>query len=100
MMSNMDRIIREEARLVLLAALAAQADRTLNSELLRAELDAVGIRRTRAFVDVELSHLADIGAVTLAAYGEVRIATLTQTGLDHVERRALLPGVKRPAPLA
>lgn len=94
----MDRIIREEARLIMLRALAAEADGRLNSELLRAALETFGITRTRDWVHVELGWLAEIGAATVSDAGSVRIASLTARGLDHVERRTVLPGVKRPSP--
>jgi hypothetical protein len=41
-----------------------------------------------------------MGAVTLVDTQSVIIATLTQKGLDHVERRIVITGVKRPSPEA
>jgi len=94
---SMDRIIREEARLIVLKALALEIGNRSNSELLRLTLETFGIARTRDWVHAELTHLADIGAVTQADAGTVRIVSLTQRGLDHVERRIALEGVKRPS---
>lgn len=92
-------IIELEARLVVLRTLAEQADSRLNSSLLRDDLaERWGINRTRDWLHVQLGFLADIGAVTLADMGSVKIATLTARGLDHVERRIVLDGVKRPSP--
>ena len=71
-------IVERESRLVALKMLAEQPDRRLNSSLMR-------------------EALAEIGAVTLTEAGSVLIATLTERGLDHVERRIILDGVKRPS---
>jgi len=95
--SDMARIIREEARLVILRSLAEEADRRLNSELLRSSLDAFGISRTRDWVHGEIRHLEQIGAVKVTEAGSVLIAALTSRGEDHVERRLVIDGVKRPS---
>lgn len=98
---SMDKIIREESRLVTLRVLAEQPDHRLNSSLLRDDLDARwGINKTRDWVHDELRWLADMGAVTVLPVGTVIIATLTAKGLDHVERRRIIEGVKRPSPEA
>lgn len=94
---SMDRIIREEARLILLKALAQEIGNRSNSELLRLALESFGIARSRDWVHAELGHLVDIGAVNQTEAGTVRIVALTQRGLDHVERRIALDGVKRPS---
>ncbi len=97
---SLAKIMEEEARLVILRTLAEQADRRLNSSLLQTDLaDRWGINRSREWVHVQLGFLAhEVGAVTLTEVGTVRIAELTARGLDHVERRLVLPGVKRPSP--
>lgn len=93
----MDKIIREEARLIILKALAEQPDAILNSELLRRNLECFGISRPRPWVHGELDYLAEMGAVTLSEAGTVRIAQLTDKGLRHVERKLTIEGVKRPS---
>lgn len=95
----MMKIIEEESRLVILRTLAEQPDQRLNSSLLQADLaERWAINRTRDWVHLQIGHLADLGAVTVVTAGSVRIASLTQRGLDHVERRTVLPGVKKPSP--
>ena len=94
----MDRIIREDARLILLRALAEQPDGRLNSELLRETLRNFGISKSRDWVHDELRHLAELAAVRVHEIGSVRVAELTAKGLDHVERRLVIEGVKRPSP--
>lgn len=93
----MDRIIREEARLIILRALHEQSDATLNSELLRLNLEQYGISRTRAWVHGELDYLAELAAVTITEAGTVKVAQLTDKGLRHVERKLTIEGVKRPS---
>lgn len=94
---SMDRIIREEGRLIILRALRDEPDQRLNSELLRRSLEQWGISRTRDWVSGEIRHLEQIGAVTVVEAGTVLVASLTRRGEDHVERRLVLDGVKRPS---
>lgn len=94
---SFDRTVREEARLIMLKALTAEVNNRLNSELLRLSLESFGIARTRDWVHAELGFLSDIGAVKLEDRGTVKIAALTQRGMDHVTRLIALDGVKRPS---
>ena len=94
---SMDRIIREDARLIILKALAEQPDGRLNSDLLRHALSTLGISKARDWVHEELRHLADLGAVKVHEINAMRVAELTAKGADHVERRIVIEGVKRPA---
>ena len=91
------QIEREHARLVILRALEQQPDGRLNSEMLRETLEAFAITKTRDWVHEELRWLADIGAVTVLDVGTVRVATITTKGQDHVSRRIVLEGVKKPS---
>jgi hypothetical protein len=96
---SLSEIMEREARLVALRLLSEQSDRRLNSSLLRDELaERWAINRTRDWLHVQLRFLADIGAVHVTEAGSVLIAEITQRGLDHVERRIVLDGVKRPSP--
>ncbi|MGD9767841.1 MAG: hypothetical protein AB7U62_09365 [Pseudolabrys sp.] len=99
-MSNMDRIIREEARLIILRELAAQPNYSLNESLLSSTLETFGIVRPRAWVRDEMVWLAQMGAVINTEVGSVMIAQLTLKGKDHVEGRYPIEGVKRPSPRA
>ncbi|QGM46723.1 hypothetical protein [Methylocystis heyeri] len=94
-----DQIIREHARLIILRDLAEQPDGRWNSEALREDLEERwAITKTREWVHDELRWLAEMGAATVNEIGSVLIAKLTQKGLDHVERRRVITGVKRPSP--
>jgi len=94
----MDRIIREDARLILLKALNEQPDGRLNSDLLRETLATFGISKSRDWVHDELRHLAELGAVKVHEIGSVRVAAIMAKGADHVARRIVIEGIKRPSP--
>lgn len=94
---DMDRLIREQARLIILRALSAQGDETLNSDLIVHELQPFGIRKDRAWVHGELAYLRELGAVTLTEAGSVKVATLTELGHRHLSREVAIEGVKRPS---
>lgn len=94
---SFDVHLRAEARLILLRALEEQPDGRLNSELLRLALESYGITKSRDWVHDELSWLAEMGAVTVVVAGSVRVASLTAKGSDHVLRRVVIEGVKRPS---
>jgi hypothetical protein len=98
---SMGDVIREHARLIVLRDLAEQPDGRWNSEALREDLELRwAINRPRTFVHEELRYLEMMGAVTLVESASVLIASITQKGLDHVERRIRIEGVKRPSPEA
>lgn len=94
---SFDVHLRAEARLILLRALEEQPDGRLNSELLRLALESYGITKSRDWVHDELNWLAEMGAVSLVVAGTVRVASLTAKGSDHVLRRVVIEGVKRPS---
>lgn len=98
-MSYQEHLV-EDARLVILRELAAQLDGRLNEALMQRALDAFGHNRSREWVRTQLRFLGDLGAVRLAEAGSVLIASITRTGLDHVQRRSVLEGVARPSPEA
>ena len=96
-MKDMAQLIREQARLVVLRALADQVDERLNSDLLLPQLDLFGIRKDRAWLHEELRWLADMGAVTLLEAGSILVATLTEKGRRHLDRHIAIEGVQRPS---
>ena len=96
-MSDFDKYLTADARLVVLKELSKQTDNRLNEALLVAVLDTFGHRRSREWVRVQLRYLQDIGAVKLTEAGTVLIAELRRSGQDHVDRRIELEGVARPS---
>jgi hypothetical protein len=91
-------IIREDARLIILRELQSQSNYSLNDNLLQQTLEAFGIAKTREWVREELSYLERVDAISKSVIGSVVVATLRPKGLEHVERRILIEGVKRPSP--
>jgi hypothetical protein len=92
-------IIREEARLIVLRALHEQTNYASSDSVLQQVLETYGIAKTREWVREEISYLDRIGAVSKQTHGSVVIAQLLDKGVEHVERRLVLEGVKRPSPL-
>ncbi len=95
---SLDKIIREDARLIMLRALNEQINGALNETLLQATLDTFGISRTREWVRDELRRMHDLGAVTLTEAGSVMVARITPKGVDHLQHRLTIEGIKRPSP--
>jgi repressor of nif and glnA expression len=96
-MTDYAELVRQDARLIILKALAAQTDERLHSGYLVEELLRFGIDRTREWVHGELDWLADMGAVTLAKPGSVVVATLTEKGHRHLRRALVIEGIRRPS---
>lgn len=91
-------IIREHARLIILRELHNQSNYTSNDSMLQQVLESFGIAKTRDWIRGELDWLADMNALTKTSAGTVWIVTLAAKGIEHVERRLLIEGVKRPSP--
>ncbi|WP_444453147.1 VpaChn25_0724 family phage protein [Rhodobacter capsulatus] len=94
----------EAARLTILRSLAQQPDGRLNESLLHSMLEDFAFRRGRSWLRTQLRWLEqEAGAVVLrevpGEQGPLIIAQITEAGNDHVERRQVLDGVKRPAPV-
>lgn len=88
-----------EARLVILKALGGETDYRLSDSMLTTMLEAFAIKRGREYVRNQLRWLEhSAGAVKLTVAGTALIAEMIEPGLDHVERRRVLEGVKRPSP--
>ncbi len=86
-----------DARLTILKELTRQTDGRLSDLLIRKVLDLYGIVRDRDWITTQLRKLETLGAVELTEAGSVLIARITRAGRDHVEERAILSGVSRPA---
>lgn len=96
-MTGLADAIAADARLQILQELARQVDGRLSELLLRRVLDIYGIRRDRDWVATQLRKLEMLGAIELSSAGETLVARLTRAGRDHVEERAVIEGVTRPA---
>lgn len=96
-MTGLADAIAGDARLLILKELTKQVDGRLNALMLGRVLDAYGIRRDRDWVATQLRKLEALGAIELQHAGELLVAHITRAGRDHVEERAVIEGVTRPA---
>lgn len=87
-----------DRRLVILRVLAESAAYTCNEYLIGSMLDGFGHVVGADRVRTDLAWLAEQGLIEVRDTADVQIATLTQRGLDVANGRAVVPGVKRPAP--
>jgi hypothetical protein len=94
---SFDAFLAEDARLVILKALAQEQNNTLNEAILTKVLETFGHTRSREWVRTQILKLQELGAVKTMEAGTVVIASLTQAGLDHVERRSIISGIARPS---
>lgn len=96
-MTDMQQLLVEDARLIILRALADQVNDTLHSGFIDMELRRFGIAKDRSWIHDELRWLAERGAVTLIEAGSTLVATLTEKGARHIAREIVIEGVKRPS---
>jgi repressor of nif and glnA expression len=96
-MTDYEKFMAEDARLVILKELASQTSGSLNEAILQKVLETFGHNRSREWVRTQLRKLDELGAVALVEAGSVMIARLKQAGLDHVERRSIIDGIARPS---
>lgn len=89
----------ENARLVILRYLYEDREHggSASDTLIWHELEAWGVRRSRDFCRTQILALRDLGGVTVVEAGTALIATITNLGVDHVERRQTIAGVLRPS---
>ena len=95
--SDLAAAIAGNARVLILKELYRQTDGRLSSVMLQQVLDVYGIRRDRDWVNTQLRKLEALGAVSLTTVGPTLVAHIERAGRDHVEERAVIEGVSRPA---
>lgn len=88
----------EEVRLIILKALMDEPAGVMTDSMLEIVLEAFAVKRSREYIVTQMEWLeTQAGAVKLTRSGTVTIAELTQTGENHVNRRAPITGVKLPS---
>lgn len=95
-MTDYRAIVAEDCRLLILEALAREPTASLNETLLSYHLEAHGHRKPRDYVREQIEWLDRRQAASVREVGGFLIATLLTKGQEHVERRALIPGVAKP----
>ena len=91
-------LINSDIRLVMLRGLEEGSGYALNESVLQSILGAFGHHVSRDKVRTELDWLAEQNLVTLEDVLGVKVATITQRGLDVAGRRSTVSGVKHPGP--
>lgn len=89
--------IEADARLQILLELASQMNGSLTIKPIQVSLDVYGLARDRDWILTQLRKLEALGAIELRFSGETPIATISRSGRDHLDERAVIEGVTRPA---
>ncbi|QJR20643.1 hypothetical protein HKM20_13230 [Pelagibacterium halotolerans] len=90
----MNEVIREEARLIVLRELFKQPNRSATSTAIRLTLrNGFMISRERSWVEQEFAWLEQMGAVRVTSVASIKIATLTERGIEHLAHHAFIPGI-------
>jgi hypothetical protein len=97
-MSSFSVYVTEDRRLCILRALAAETSSTLNESILQRAAEGYGHNVSRDVIKQDLRWLSEVGAIALREVQTYLIATLSDRGLDHVERRTAIDGIARPKP--
>lgn len=92
-------IVIADIRLVILQALAQDADYAQNEYVIDGLLGKLGHGVSGDLLRAQLSWLHEQGLVTVDALTDVWVIKLTRRGLDIADGRAHMPGVRRPRPL-
>lgn len=88
----------EDRRLTILRLLADAPDYTANEYLLQSALANHGHSVSRDLLRTDLAWLAEQQLITCNAADTLHVARLAARGADAAAGRAIVPGVKRPAP--
>lgn len=96
-MSYKNNIAKEQRRQIL-EALEREPDYKANGLELIAWLDDVGMNISVDKLHTELQWLEEQGLITLESARSIKIAKLTQRGLDLAQHRMLSDGVARARP--
>ncbi len=90
--------IAEYLRLAVLEVLVEQSDYSMRDDMMA---DAVTGRGFTAGIDkirTTFAWLAEQGAVEVIKVQDGHIATITDRGIEHVDKRCVIPGIRRPKP--
>lgn len=92
--------LQQHLRLAILRVPAGQPNHASNDSFVTDVVRTLGFNPTRDAVRAELRWLESVNAVRIddATFPGTWVVTLRERGLDHVERRLLIDGVRRPSP--
>ena len=99
MMASIAELMRRDARLTILRALAEASGYSVNHRILRAIVDRhAAITLDDDEIRGHLAWLEDAGAITTQTVGRFTLATLTDRGLALARGEQRVEGVSRPLP--
>lgn len=88
---------QEEFRLIILRELEAQGDATLSETVLLQVASKWQFKKTRDMIKSDLRWLDSVGAIDVVEVEGYLIATLTERGLDHIEKKLPIDGIMIPS---
>ncbi|MCK5296460.1 MAG: ArsR family transcriptional regulator [Alphaproteobacteria bacterium] len=98
-MSNYKNYVAEDRRLVILRILNEEPDYAINDSVLQTALSQIGHGVSRDVIRTDLSWLEEQGLVSVEVIKDkIHVAKLTARGGDVASGRAVVYGVKKPAP--
>lgn len=95
---GLKEMLQADRRLVILRSLSESPGYSSNDSNIDDSLDMLGHKVSRDVVKNELNWLDEQGLIELSVVLGVKVAKLTQRGLDVAEGQAVVDGVKRPRP--
>lgn len=90
--------VSQHLRITLLRLLEEDPNYTMNESILTDGTEPYGFTPSRDRVRTELHWLREQGLVSLDDSPGIIVATITERGLDVVNSRTVVPGVRRPTP--
>ena len=95
---SMKQLMQAHQRLVILRCLSEVPGYDLNESIIQDSLDLYGLDISRDALRTQLAWLDEQGCISLKELSGTQLATLNSRGLDVVNGRAKVPGIKRPRP--
>ena len=97
-MNKYEKRMMEHGRLAILRTLKDAPGYQSNDSIIYETLNALGIKIGRDQVKSQVQWLADQDCLTLEELGNLKVATLTQQGLDVAQGNIRRDGIQAPGP--
>lgn len=97
-MSDYKKIVAEDIRLTILKILEQDSDYAVNDGIIQSALDIYGHSVSKDRVATDLDWLEEQDVIVVEHVVGMRVAKLTQRGLDVCKGKAVVSGIKRPSP--
>ncbi len=97
-MAGYKDVVKKNRRLEILRTLKEDPGYETNQAILQNALGLLGLQASMDQVASDIFWLDEQGLVEMSEVGSIRLAKITQRGLDVANGLAQTPGVARPAP--